>query len=229
MATILDLDGNPVYLAKSEAMHQQGGIETVWKKTEDEASSGGASSVTPQASTPSSPPPQRSSSPRSAAVIGASILVKGDIEGGEDLTIQGRVEGKVRLQKNHVSVGQGGFLKGDIHGKSVHVEGEVRGNLYGSQEVILRASGVVQGNIVSPRVTLENGSRFKGSIDMEGATAEEAAPRPAAAVPSKAPSEPAKSEPGSGNGGAGAKGSSEAAKGSEPAKPSDKATPAGAR
>jgi cytoskeletal protein CcmA (bactofilin family) len=145
----------------------------VWKKTEDEANAAAPSPATPQTTAPSTPPPQRSSTPRSPAVIGSSILVKGDIEGGEDLTIQGRVEGKVRLQKHHVSVGQGGFLKGDIHGKSVHVEGEVRGNLYGTQEVILRTSGVVQGNIVSPRVTLENGSRFKGSIDMEGAGTEE--------------------------------------------------------
>jgi cytoskeletal protein CcmA (bactofilin family) len=147
-------------------------------------------------------------------VIGSSILVKGDVEGGEDLAIHGRVEGKVRLPKNHVSVGQGGFLKGDIHGKSVHVEGEVRGNLYGSQEVILRAAGVVQGNIVSPRVTLENGSRFKGSIDMEGAPTDEKSVRQAPSV-----------KPGGGVTDTGR--GDTAPKASEPPKGTDKATAAG--
>lgn len=145
----------------------------MWKKTEDETDAGVSSPMTPQSSAASTTPPSRPSISRAPAVIGSSIVIKGDIEGGEDLAVQGRIEGKVRLPKNHVSVGQGGFLKGDIHGKSIHVDGEVRGNLYGSQEVILRASGVVQGNIVSPRVSLENGSRFKGSIDMEGGVAEE--------------------------------------------------------
>lgn len=173
MAALLDLQVDPHYLAKSEANALAGRTETVWKKTEDEADAGAPTPVTPQSPIASTPPPSRPSTSRAPAVIGSSIVIKGDIEGGEDLTIQGRVEGKVRLPKNHVSVGQGGFLKGDIHGKSVHVDGEVRGNLYGSQEVILRTSGMVQGNIVSPRVTLENGSRFKGSIDMEGAATEE--------------------------------------------------------
>lgn len=213
MAIVLDLYGNPVYLAKSEECTEPGGTETVWKKSEDEAGTASpASPASPQTKAPS-PPPPRSSASHSAAVIGSSILVKGDIEGGEDLTVQGRVEGKVRLQKNHVSIGQGGFLKGDVHGKSVHVEGEVRGNLYGSQEVILRASGVVQGNIVSPRVTLENGSRFKGSIDMEGATAEQAPAKSASpgkvGEPSNRPDTAAKS-------------------GSDSAKGPDKATATGA-
>lgn len=192
----------------------------MWKKTEDEAGTGAAAPASAPTTQPS-PSPPRSSPTHTAAVIGSSILVKGDIEGGEDLTIQGRVEGKVRLQKNHVSVGQGGFLKGDVHGKSVHVEGEVRGNLYGSQEVILRTSGVVQGNIVSPRVTLENGSRFKGSIDMEGATAEDTQAR--SATPGKgrndAPSSDVRNRP---------EAASKDAKDAGSAKGPDKAATAGA-
>ena len=138
----------------------------MWKKTDDEA----AASSLP--ATPSTPAPPRPSGSAPAASIGASILIKGDVEGTEDLALHGRLEGTLSLRKNHVLVGRDGKLKGDVYGRSIHVEGEVRGNLYGSQEVILRSSGRVHGNIVSPRVTLENGSRFKGSIDMEGAREE---------------------------------------------------------
>ncbi|MDX1501440.1 MAG: polymer-forming cytoskeletal protein [Thermoanaerobaculia bacterium] len=103
------------------------------------------------------------------ATIGPSIAVKGDLSGEEDLMIEGRIEGEIRLQKNSVTVGKSGRVKADIYGRSIGVEGEVRGNLYGDHEVVIRASGRVQGNIVSPRVILENGSKFKGSVDMEPA------------------------------------------------------------
>ncbi len=140
----------------------------MWKKTEDEAAPAPSS---PSATPPTVTPPRPTGS-GPAASIGASILIKGDLEGTEDLAIHGRLEGTVSLRKNHVLVGRDGKVKGDVYGRSVHVEGDVRGNLYGSQEVILRTSGRVHGNIVSPRVSLENGSRFKGSIDMEGAREE---------------------------------------------------------
>lgn len=98
------------------------------------------------------------------------------------------MEGEVRLKDNNVTVGESGKIKADIYGKSIRVEGQVKGNLYGGQEVVIRASGRVQGNIVSPRVTLENGSKFKGAIDMEPAgEAKPAAPKtsqiPVAAKP----------------------------------------------
>jgi cytoskeletal protein CcmA (bactofilin family) len=129
----------------------------VWKKSEEHPAS--ATPVTPQ-----SPAPAR---PGAIATLGPSIVIKGDLTGEEDLVIEGRVEGEIRLTKNSVTVGKNGRVRADIHGKRVHVDGEVRGNLYGDQEIVIRASGRVQGNLVSPRVTLENGSKFKGSIDME--------------------------------------------------------------
>ncbi len=109
--------------------------------------------------------------PQKASVIGPSIRIKGNLTGKEDLVIQGQLEGEVRLQENNVTVGREGRIRADIYGRTVHVEGEVKGHLFGEQEVVIRASGKVQGNIVSPRVVLEKGSNFKGSIDMEPATA----------------------------------------------------------
>lgn len=150
----------------------------MWKKTENEP----PATVTPQA------PGRRPAPASEVSTLGPSILIKGDLTGEEDLTIHGRLEGEVRLEKNNVTVGQNGYIKADIYGRSIRVEGAVEGNLYGRQEVVIRASGRVQGNIVSPSVTLENGSKFKGAIDMEpGGKTSRPAPK---AEPAAASAEP---------------------------------------
>ncbi len=106
------------------------------------------------------------SSERQAAVIGPSISIRGDLTGEEDLVIEGRVEGEVQLKQHRVEVGQGGRVKADIHAKTIHVLGQVDGNLAGDEEVVIRASGRVVGNIAAPRVTLEDGCNFRGTVDM---------------------------------------------------------------
>lgn len=130
----------------------------MWKKNEPE----------PAPSRPINPLPPGKPAPRGElATIGPSIRVKGDLTGKEDLLVHGRIEGKIVLKQHNVTVGKSGRVKADIHGNSIRIEGEVQGNLYGKQDIVIRASGRVQGNLTAPRVTLENGSRFKGSIDME--------------------------------------------------------------
>ncbi len=99
-------------------------------------------------------------------MIGPTINIKGDLVGEEDLLIEGRVDGKVELRHHSVTVGKNGHIKADIFAKTITVEGTVEGNLYGEEQLIVRQSGTVRGNIVSPRVALEDGSNFKGSIDM---------------------------------------------------------------
>jgi cytoskeletal protein CcmA (bactofilin family) len=131
----------------------------VWKKNEPEP--------TPQQPIMNKPTAPRSEPRGSRATIGSSIDIKGDLSGEEDLLVEGRVEGKIILKKNTITIGKNGRVKADVHGSSIHVDGRVRGNLYGEKEIIIRASGNVEGNLVAPRVTLENGSQFKGSIDME--------------------------------------------------------------
>jgi len=156
------LDNSPVvqYRQKSITSHPESGGYLVWKKTDmDDPRSA------PE--TPAQPRPAKRETESNVATIGPSIKIKGNLSGNEDLVIQGRIDGEILLKQNQVTVGKSGKVKADIHGKSIHVEGEVRGDLVGSEEVIIRASGKVQGNIVAPRVTLDNGSKFKGSIDME--------------------------------------------------------------
>lgn len=132
----------------------------------------------PEPDTPISPPQPTSAAPArpgpptrgERAVLGASIRVQGDLTGEEDLLIQGQVEGTVDLGQYNVNIGEQGRVKADVRGRVISIEGQVEGNLYGQEQVILRKSGRVQGNIVAPRLTLEDGSKFKGSIDMEPGT-----------------------------------------------------------
>jgi cytoskeletal protein CcmA (bactofilin family) len=100
-------------------------------------------------------------------MIGPSIVIKGTVTGDEDLLIQGRVEGTVDLDSHVVSVGQSGRVLADINAKAVNIDGEVSGDITGHEKVVISKSGNVRGNIVAPRVTLEDGAIFKGSIDMD--------------------------------------------------------------
>src|SRR3954454_5271631 len=111
-----------------------------------------------------SEPPRR---PSERATIGPSIFIKGDLSGEEDLVIEGRVEGRVDLKQNNVTIGKNGRVRADVFGKVVIIEGEVDGNVFAREQAILRQAGAIRGNITAPRVMLEDGSRFKGGIDME--------------------------------------------------------------
>lgn len=122
-------------------------------------------------------------------MIGPSIVIKGEVTGEEDLLIQGRVEGKINLNGNQVSIGESGEVYADIKAKVIQINGKVTGDINGHEKVIISKSGNVHGNIVAPRVTLEDGAMFKGSIDMDPAEAG-AGRAPAAAHPAGQPSAP---------------------------------------
>lgn len=112
-------------------------------------------------------PTSVASPPRASAVIGSTIIIKGEISGDENLIIEGKVEGTVDLGSKHVTVGQSGSVQANIEAQVIKVEGEVKGDMSGREKVVVSKTGKVQGNIVAPRVTLEDGAKFKGSIDMD--------------------------------------------------------------
>ena len=133
---------------------------SMWKRTENEE-------PIPE---PRSMPVEPSISPRpskEAATIGPSISIRGDVSGEEDLIVQGRVEGTVTLKQNNVIVGKEGRIKANVHARVIEIEGQVEGDLHGDEQVVVRRSGNIRGNVVAPRVTLEDGCKFKGSIDMD--------------------------------------------------------------
>lgn len=108
-----------------------------------------------------------SHSKETSAAIGASIRIKGDVSGDENLIIQGHVEGTIKVQGHNVTISKTGKVTANIEANQIIVEGELQGDMVGEEKVIIRETGNVHGNIVAPRVTLEDGALFKGSIEME--------------------------------------------------------------
>lgn len=117
------------------------------------------------------PAPAAASRKTESAVVGSSIHINGDLTGDEDLLVHGRVEGTITLKNHLMTVGKDGQVSATVEAKSIRIEGTVDGDLRGKEQVIVTRTGAVSGNIAAPRVSLEDGCRFKGSIDMEGSKA----------------------------------------------------------
>jgi cytoskeletal protein CcmA (bactofilin family) len=105
--------------------------------------------------------------PASLAIIGSTILIKGDLSGEEGLVIQGRVEGTINLKRNSLIIGQEGKVVATIHAHTITIEGSLKGDVFGEERVVVKKTGNVHGNISAPQVSLEEGAKFKGSMDMD--------------------------------------------------------------
>ncbi len=99
--------------------------------------------------------------------IGKSVIIKGELSGSEDLTIEGQVDGKIELRQNVLTIGANGKIKAQVFAKAVIILGEVTGNVTASEKVDIRDNGSVDGDITSPRVAIAEGAHFRGSIDMQ--------------------------------------------------------------
>src|SRR5688572_10340031 len=149
------------------------------------------------ARTESSPPRSSSSTAvsRDAAVIGPSIHIDGDVRGEEDLLIEGEVSGTVQLKSNSLTIGPQGKVRADVYAHSIYVDGYVEGDLFGSERVHIRKSAQVKGNVTSPRVSVEDGAKFKGAIEMDPQAAQNVignrgAPQRSAPPPQQAQAKP---------------------------------------
>ncbi len=135
----------------------------------------GQPAARPAASAPASRSKRtRSERTSDVANIGKSISIKGDLNGNEDLSIEGKVEGKVELPNNQLTIGADGVVKAEINAKTVVVVGHVTGNVSGSERVEIQATGIVDGDVSSPRLVVAEGAVINGSIRMSqqsGATA----------------------------------------------------------
>src|SRR5262245_38925253 len=99
--------------------------------------------------------------------IGKSVVIKGELNGSEDLTIEGHVEGTIQLRDHVLTIGPNGKIKAQVFAKAVIVLGEVHGNVTASEKVDIRDNGSVEGDLVSPRIAIAEGAHFKGSVDMQ--------------------------------------------------------------
>ena len=142
-----------------------------WGKTDEE--SGSKSEALAGSSVK---PTQQYAKSKQPATIGSSIYFKGELSGEEDFVIQGKVDGEITLKSNNLTVGVDGIINANITANVIIIEGTLKGDMFGNEKVIIRKTGNVLGNIVSPRVTLEDGAKFKGSIEMEPKLKEQGKP-----------------------------------------------------
>ena len=103
--------------------------------------------------------------------LGKSIVIKGEVSGHEDLTIDGSVEGKISLQEHNLTVGAHGSVDGEVVAKRVIVMGKVTGNVCATEKVDILEGGRLDGDILSPRLSIADGAHFRGKVDMDVASA----------------------------------------------------------
>ncbi len=124
------------------------------------------------------------------AHIGKSVLIKGELSGNEDLYVDGEIEGTVELKDHNLTVGPNGRVKANLHAKEITVLGKVQGNVRASDKLEIRKSGSLVGDIITARITIEDGAYFKGSIDIQrqdAARPELRSPQVAAAAAAPSP------------------------------------------
>lgn len=102
-----------------------------------------------------------------SSVLGPTLVFKGELSADEDLLIKGRVEGTIK-HSSSLTIGDGGHVKANVTAEYIAVEGRVEGDLIGSKCVKIRKTSKIDGNIVSPSVSLVEGATFNGKIDMDG-------------------------------------------------------------
>jgi cytoskeletal protein CcmA (bactofilin family) len=101
------------------------------------------------------------------ASLKASVVVKGELVADEDLTIEGRAEGRVDLNGHTLWIASGGTVRAEIYAKNVMVAGTVVGNIYATGAVQIKRSGSVEGNIRCSRISIVDGAAFRGRINTE--------------------------------------------------------------
>ncbi len=116
------------------------------------------------------------------AHIGKSVVIKGELSGSEDLYLDGEVEGSVELRNHSLTVGPNGRIKANVNAKEVVIHGKVDGNVRGNERVELKKSAVLNGDVVTQRIVIEDGAFFKGSIDIQKGEVKQEAPRAMAAA-----------------------------------------------
>ena len=141
----------------------------MWNKSEEPKPPSSHDQVSP----PSSPEAVRTVAGMSAevvqpsgGVITSSLLIKGEIQGREDLYIDGEVEGNIDLHNHNLVIGPNGRVRANVFAKDVVIHGKVDGSVTGENKVELKKSALLNGDILTQRIVIEDGAFFKGSIDI---------------------------------------------------------------
>jgi cytoskeletal protein CcmA (bactofilin family) len=171
----------------------------MWKTRKEDEKPSIPTSQPPTAAAPAAPSYQPSRTAETArmdtqraeiANIGKSVIIKGELSGSEDLYLDGEVEGNIDLHNHNLVIGPNGRVRANVFAKDVVIHGKVDGNVTAVNKVELKKSALLNGDIDTQRIVIEDGAFFKGSIDIRKG---EPAKAQAIAVPS-APSTPVLAE-----------------------------------
>lgn len=127
--------------------------------------------------------------PLEQATIGRSMVIKGEVSGAETLYIDGRVEGTISLPDNRVTIGRNGSVAANINAKEIVIMGKVLGNVQASDRLDIRAEGSLTGDVITHRISVEEGAMLKGGVEVRAAE-----PKAQAQSQAKPPEQP-KPEP----------------------------------
>jgi cytoskeletal protein CcmA (bactofilin family) len=111
--------------------------------------------------------PWNQSASKVADCVGASLRIKGEISGSEDLLVEGTVEGPIHLVNHKLTVGSSGKLNSEVVAREVIVHGSVKGNLRASDRIEIMKDGSVAGDLTTARILIEDGANFRGSIEID--------------------------------------------------------------
>ncbi len=147
----------------------------MWKSRKDDERPAQAPAAPPTVVTPAPQPAQVRPVETSkmndyraeVAHIGKSVIVKGELSGNEDLYLDGEVEGSIELKGHNLTIGPNGRVRANVTAKEVVVHGKVDGNIRGVEKVELKKSAVLNGDISTQRIVIEDGAFFKGAIDIQ--------------------------------------------------------------
>lgn len=113
-----------------------------------------------------------------AAVIGKAVQIRGELNGSEDLLVDGVVEGTITLNENRLTVGPNAKVSANVSAKDVVVIGVLQGNVRASGKVELRQGATLTGDITAARLSIEENSNFKGKVDLvQGSSAKHQQPQ----------------------------------------------------
>jgi cytoskeletal protein CcmA (bactofilin family) len=110
------------------------------------------------------------------AKIGKSVVIRGELSGSEDLYVDGSVEGKIELRNHSLTIGPNGKVKADISAKTVVVQGKLDGTVNATEQVELRKSAVMNGDLTTQRIAIEEGAFLKGKVDIQREAGKAASP-----------------------------------------------------
>jgi len=151
-----------------------------------------AKETSPMSSVPNRPTESFDATRAGTAVLGKSVVVKGQILSREDLTIDGEVEGTIEMQEHRLTVGQNGKVRASVKAREVIVLGTLHGNVETGDRIDIRKEAKLVGDIRTARIVIEDGAYFKGNVDivrveLSKPAAAASAPKPSTAPPANSP------------------------------------------